>query len=94
MSLRATSAGQYRLRVLLHPQSSLHKENPLPEPVAESLIRVVEAGASSAHSWLGSFWPPQGAVAGIAAGLVIQVRHSHLCSSLPLACLVSADRRC
>lgn len=59
--------------MLLYPQSSLHKENPLPECVAESQIRVVEAGASSAHSWLGSFWPPQGAVAGISAGLVIQV---------------------
>ena len=59
--------------MLLYPQSSLHKENPLPECVAESPIQVVEAGASSAHSWLGSFWPPQGAVAGISAGLVIQV---------------------
>ncbi len=80
MSLRATTAGQYRLRVLLQPQSSLHKENPLPECVAESPITVVEAGASSAHSWLGSFWPPQGAVAGISAGLVIQVRHISLLS--------------
>ena len=74
VSLQARAAGSYRLRVLLYPQSSLHKENPLPDTVGESLIRVVEAGASSAHSWLGSFWPPQGAVAGLPAGLLIQAR--------------------
>jgi len=74
-SLKATTAGQYRLMVLLYPESSLQKENPLPETVAESLIRVVDASASSAQSLLCSFWPPQGPVAGVPAGLVIQVRH-------------------
>lgn len=78
MSLQAQAAGSYRLRVLMYPQSSLHKENPLPDTVGESLIRVVEAGASSAHSWLGSFWPPQGAIAGLPAGLLIQARRPSL----------------
>ncbi len=72
--------------VLLYPESSLQKENPLPETVAESLIRVVDATASSAQSWLGSFWPPQGAVAGIPAGLVIQVRHMALLLLYELQC--------
>ena len=73
VSLKARTAGQYKLRVLLHPESSLLKENPLPELVAESQIRVTEAAASSARSRLSSFWPPQGPVAGTPAGAVIQV---------------------
>ena len=73
ISLKAQTAGQYKLRVLLHPESSLLKENPLPELVAESRIRVTEAAASSAHSRLSTFWPPQGPVAGTPAGAVIQV---------------------
>ena len=73
ISLKARTAGQYKLRVLLHPESSLLKENPLPELVTESQIRVTEAAASSAHSRLSSFWPPQGPVAGTPAGAVIQV---------------------
>ena len=73
VSLKARTAGQYKLRVLLHPESSLLKENPLPELVAESQIRVKEAAAGSARSRLSSFWPPQGPVAGTPAGAVIQV---------------------
>ena len=73
ISLKAQAAGQYKLRVLLHPESSLLKENPQPKLVAEHQIRVTEAAASSAHSRLSSFWPPQGPVAGTPAGAVIQV---------------------
>lgn len=81
VSLSAKTAGQYKLRVLLQPESSLHKENPLPDTVAEHALRVVEAGASSALSWLGGFWPPQGAVAGIPAGLSIQASRCIACLS-------------
>ena len=73
VSLKARTAGLHKLRVLLHPESSLLKENPLPELVAESQIRVTEAAASSVRSRLSSFWPPQGPIAGTPAGAVIQV---------------------
>ena len=39
----------------------------------EAHVRVRAAGACSGASWLGGFWPPQGAVAGVPAGFVIQV---------------------
>ncbi|CAL8470626.1 g10168 [Coccomyxa elongata] len=72
VSLQAQTTGPRRLHILLFPDASLHKENRQPEVLRESLIYVREAAASSARSFLTSFWPPQGAVAGVPAGFVIQ----------------------
>lgn len=41
--------------------------------LCQATVRVRAAGACSGASWLGGFWPPQGAVAGVPAGFVIQV---------------------
>lgn len=73
VTLVAQRAGSYRLRVLLFPDASLRKENRIAEVLREATLPVSESGASSARSFLASFWPPQGPVAGVAAGFVIQV---------------------
>ena len=75
VSLQAQTVGRHRLHILLFPDVSLHKENRQPEVLRESVIHVREAAASSARSFLTGFWPPQGAVAGVPAGFVIQVTH-------------------
>lgn len=73
MTLRAQMAGPYVLRILLFPDAALQKESPLPDVLRETRITVREAAASSARSFLTGFWPPQGAVAGVPAGFVVQV---------------------
>ncbi len=85
VALQAQTAGAYILRILLFPDASLHKENRQPEVLRESRVAVREAGASSARSFLTSFWPPQGAVAGVPAGFVIQVSHFLLSPMAPFS---------
>jgi hypothetical protein len=75
VALQAQTAGAYTLRILLYPDASLQRENRKPDVLRESRLVVREAGASSARSFLTGFWPPQGAVAGVPAGFVIQVSH-------------------
>ncbi len=73
MALLAHKAGSYKLRILLFPDTSLQRETRMVEVLREATLRVVEARASSARSFLASFWPPQGPVAGLPAGFFIQV---------------------
>jgi hypothetical protein len=67
--------------VLLLPDAALAAEaRGLCEALAEAPVRVAAAPACSGASQLGAFLPPQGAVAGVPAGFIIQAR-------VPLACL-------
>jgi hypothetical protein len=87
VTLRAQRAGSYKLRVLLFPDASLQKENRMAEVLKEAAVRVREAGVCSARSFLASFWPPQGAVAGVPAGFAIQA-----CSPFAFFCAYTSRK--
>ncbi len=85
--LLARAAGRQRLRVLLWRDDALAKEARLCEVLREGPLRVRAATACSAASIISGFWPPQGAVAGVPAGFVIQAR------SLPSALRLAMSHR-
>ncbi len=78
VTLLGCKEGSYQLRILLFPDANLAKESRIAEVLREATLRVRAARASSARSFLGNFWPPQGPVAGLPAGFVIQAGESLL----------------